>query len=908
MSNFSGLFPRSLRPSSIHQILNKPNATLEELFDNEEFSFELKNCNPRLMDYFTKSTERIVQLLDFIIKMPPDPNDKNRGYKYPFLACEIFEKDIATIINAVITGSMPKGRESVNTTVSQKTRDSTDDYEIILSENKSPRRSDYKEEYKNRDDYLEDAGENRNSTRRSRASNNSKSAGTILEYLFSFLDSNEELNPVLSGYFNKVVESLFRRNPEKMIEFVYDNEGIMANLTKHIGNRSISDLLGLFICYESFHYEDEKPLYLTLKLEEIENLVGILTESEDIDSSTNAAHVLCEVISKNDVIVDGKEIGVKLVSDKVLSQIFNTLRKRDNFLVLNACNVLYFIVEYLNPYRPVRNMSLSYKLQRQSRDTENEPLIDCISKNIATFAQILSNQTSQEGVKTAFGTSAKLLGSGRLRMIELIDRILKMNSRRIIQRVCETNLIKIITELFLEFEWNNMLHHAYERLVTTLLTRNDPGLLKALFIDSKLLEIIIDSMKESKIEIFRQGRKIRKGNLGHLTRIANILVDSSQNSGEIQEYLTRNPEWENFVQTILQETNDKNNTQIGGVNMKEMIAHKAEFSPKTGITDELELEGYPFGQIQKDNELFGKADEILRPNPGGGTPLANNNHSPAIPTGQGNFSSESFMAVQIQRGVRNASPLQSESLLGQISPSFDVPLLSSNSPQNPIVDEFGFKNHEDQIKIIRSHSLDQNTESNIIGELSKIQQPGSYQNSSPGKGQTISHKTSKSLFDGQSINIQHLAVNEDDDDDTFDDPNLSDAAKKEKRKLTLGRKSFPASLSISESGDLSQLDQNTSMRSSLSGTKVSKKVKIKLKKTDSIDGTKVLEALNKYKGLDGDEQDFPIQSYSVTQSSFRLLPPVSSNFALINDSKNYTNNQLSATEPVSKNFRSKSNS
>ncbi len=52
--------------------------------------------------------------------------------------------------------------------------------------------------------------------RRSRSSNNSKSAGTILEYLFSFLESNEELNPVLSGYFNKVVEALFRRNPEKV--------------------------------------------------------------------------------------------------------------------------------------------------------------------------------------------------------------------------------------------------------------------------------------------------------------------------------------------------------------------------------------------------------------------------------------------------------------------------------------------------------------------------------------------------------------------------------------------------------------------------------------------------------------------------------------------------------------------
>ena len=54
-------------------------------------------------------------------------------------------------------------------------------------------------------------------------------------------------------------------------------------------------------------------------------------------------------------------------------------------------------------------------------------------------------------------------------------------------------------------------------------------------------------------------------------------MESSQNSNEIREHLMRHSEWESFVQTILQETNDKNNTQIGGVNLKEMMAHKAEF-------------------------------------------------------------------------------------------------------------------------------------------------------------------------------------------------------------------------------------------------------------------------------------------------------------------------------------------
>ncbi len=80
-------------------------------------------------------------------------------------------------------------------------------------------------------------------------------------------------------------------------------------------------------------------------------------------------------------------------------------------------------------------------------------------------------------------------------------------------------------------------------------------------------------------------------------------------------------------------------------------------------------------------------------------------------------------------------------------------------------------------------------------------------------GAKVHHKPSKSLFETsqqqQPININVESNEYYYDDDGFDDPNLSDAAKKDKRKLTLGRKSFPTSLSIqNESADISQIDQN----------------------------------------------------------------------------------------------------
>ncbi len=46
---------------------------------------------------------------------------------------------------------------------------------------------------------------------------------TLLEYLFSLLDTDEELNPVLSGYFFTVVDALFRRNSEKVSSYFFSH-------------------------------------------------------------------------------------------------------------------------------------------------------------------------------------------------------------------------------------------------------------------------------------------------------------------------------------------------------------------------------------------------------------------------------------------------------------------------------------------------------------------------------------------------------------------------------------------------------------------------------------------------------------------------------------------------------------
>lgn len=61
-----------------------------------------------------------------------------------------------------------------------------------------------------------------------------------------------------------------------MIEFVYDNSKYMIQMAKHIGDRSTCELLPLFLCYESAHYEKKNNQYMEVKLQVIDKIIEII--------------------------------------------------------------------------------------------------------------------------------------------------------------------------------------------------------------------------------------------------------------------------------------------------------------------------------------------------------------------------------------------------------------------------------------------------------------------------------------------------------------------------------------------------------------------------------------------------------------------------------------------------------
>lgn len=66
----------------------------------------------------------------------------------------------------------------------------------------------------------------------------------LLDRLFKFLRVEQELNPVLSGYFSKLVSLLISRKQKLLIPYIFAPESDIIDLmVRHVGQKSISEVL-----------------------------------------------------------------------------------------------------------------------------------------------------------------------------------------------------------------------------------------------------------------------------------------------------------------------------------------------------------------------------------------------------------------------------------------------------------------------------------------------------------------------------------------------------------------------------------------------------------------------------------------------------------------------------------------
>ncbi|KAF5470704.1 hypothetical protein F2P56_011201 [Juglans regia] len=155
----------------------------------------------------------------------------------------------------------------------------------------------------------------------------------------------------------------------------------------------------------------------------------------------------------------------------------------------------------------------------------------------------LLNVSSHEKIlPTTYGELRPPLGKHRLKIVEFIAVLLKTANDAAENELVSTGTIRRVIDLFFEYPYNNSLHHHVESIVFSCLDSKNDSIANHLLRECNLIGKILQTDKESILSgdsnqptIPAAGKRApRVGNIGHIRRISNKLVQLGNSQSHIQ--------------------------------------------------------------------------------------------------------------------------------------------------------------------------------------------------------------------------------------------------------------------------------------------------------------------------------------------------------------------------------------
>ncbi|KAK6150137.1 hypothetical protein DH2020_017662 [Rehmannia glutinosa] len=455
--------------SMVEAILDKENFTLEELLDEDEIIQECKALNGRLIN-FLRERANVKQLIQYIVEEAPEDADRQRTFKFPFIACEIFTCEVDIILKALV-----------------------EDEELM-------------------------------------------------DLLFSFLDPERPHSTQLAGYFSKAHQDIIKR------------------LVDLIGVTSIMEVLIRLIGADEHIYANYADSMQWLEdMNVLEMIVDKFSSSDCPEVHANAAETLCTITR-----YAPPGIASKISSPSFIGRLFRHALE-DSRPKSVLVNLLSVCISLLDPKRLTSGTYYLYSRQMThgSGSTANPETVQAMLESLGDLLKLLDISSEDHVLLTTYGKLQPPLGKHRLKIIEFISVLVAVSSEVAEKELICLGAVKRIIELFFEYPYNNFLHYHVEHIVTSCLESKNPQFVEHLLHDCNLIGRILEAEKnftlaydKSKPTIPAEGRSApRIGNIGHLTRIANKLVQLGNSDSEIQTFLQGNSDWVDWQTNVLLKRN-----------------------------------------------------------------------------------------------------------------------------------------------------------------------------------------------------------------------------------------------------------------------------------------------------------------------------------------------------------------
>ncbi|KAK2573120.1 Serine/threonine-protein phosphatase 6 regulatory subunit 3 [Acropora cervicornis] len=519
-----------LSPSSaIDTMLTREDCTLGEILDEDDVLQETKSQNRKLIDFFLRP-EILEELVDLVLQQPDESKDDCMKYKHPNTACEVLTADVFAIIDKLT----------------------------------------------NNED--------------------------LLNKIWSFMESEPPLNPLLASFFSKVMGVLISRKTSLMLEYLKSKEDFVDLIVKHLGTSAVMDLLlRLITSVESPQLRQDLLEWLNnQKL--IESLVSLIDPEVDDDRSSNAAQSLCDVIrlsrdhmsqlqenADQDPVLDA--VQRRETVSELLDHMLRDAQLHPDVALVNGISVLLTLLEVRKGSGEGEEPMTALDAERLAQGVS--ATLAALTPRLKDFHQLLVDPPPMKPMLTTVGTLDPPLGNARLQASKLIAAILATNSDTINTELANLGTLQVLWELFFKYSWNNFLHTQVEKCVTTVLN-NPPTeedgelstpLVDVLFKDCQIIQRILQEWDDLELET-GPGNK-RKGYMGHLTNVANNVVQSvekGKNKTTLEAIFNDLPEkirerWNSFVSGKLTDVNKQNMSELVGHHFQSSSDDEDDFKP-----------------------------------------------------------------------------------------------------------------------------------------------------------------------------------------------------------------------------------------------------------------------------------------------------------------------------------------
>ncbi|XP_008200387.1 serine/threonine-protein phosphatase 6 regulatory subunit 3 isoform X2 [Tribolium castaneum] len=424
----------------------------------------------------------------------------------------------------------------------------------------------------------------------------------LLDKLYSFLECEPPLNPLLASYFSRIMGALIARKTEQnwlsyqftclqVLDFLKTKDTFISLLLKHLGTSAIMDLmLKLMTQVESLEMRQNILNWLDSQ-RIMQSLVCLLNPKIDKERHYNVAQLLCDFIKaardtqrNSSERVDPDPLLNTLESAETVSLLLDNIfqEEKTESAIVGGIQVLLALLDISQLSIPKINSQISYNsnINDEAIDIEHKEKViksttEAILGHIKDFHELLINPPIKSSINTSVGILETPLGNTRLQVTKLFAAIIASNNTRLAEEIVSMDTFSILLDLFFKYPWNNFLHTQVENcLISALKTHttdesneNSNALSTHLLVKCNVIERILKAWKDNDEQ--QKANGVRQGYMGHLISIINKVVELCSNTS-LGKYLIDNlPEvaknLDEFKETTLKETNSVQDTLLGGV-------------------------------------------------------------------------------------------------------------------------------------------------------------------------------------------------------------------------------------------------------------------------------------------------------------------------------------------------------